>query len=64
MKQERTIRKEQLVKDLYWIEKKRKFDNNWNKEVKVAFEVSGSYSFEELVIKYVDAAEQLVTLYE
>jgi hypothetical protein len=63
MKQERTIRKEQLVKDLYWIEKKRKFDNNWNKEVKVAFEVSGSYSFEELVIKYVDAAEQLVTLY-
>jgi hypothetical protein len=63
MKQERTIRKEQLVKDLYWIEKKRKFDNNWNKEVKIAFEVSGSYSFEELVIKYVDAAEQLVTLY-
>ena len=64
MKQERTIRKEQLVKDLYWIEKKRKFDNNWNKEVKIAFEVSRSYSFEELVIKYVDAAEQLVTLYK
>ena len=64
MKQERTIRKEQLVKDLYWIEKKRKFDNNWNKEVKIAFEVSGSYSFEELVIKYVDAAEQLVILYK
>jgi len=63
MKQERTIRKEQLVKDLYWIEKKRKYDNNWNKEVKIAFEVSGSYSFEELVIKYVDAAEQLVILY-
>ena len=64
MKQERTIRKEQLVKDLYWIEKKRKFDNSWNKEVKIAFEVSGTYSFEELVIKYVDAAEQLVTLYK
>ena len=64
MKQERTIRKEQLVKDLYWIEKKRKFDNSWNKEVKIAFKVSGSYSFEELVIKYVDAAEQLVTLYK
>jgi hypothetical protein len=63
MKQERTIRKEQLVKDLYWIEKKRKYDNSWNNEVKIAFEVSGSYSFEELVIKYVDAAEQLVTLY-
>jgi len=63
MKQERTLRKEQLVKDLYWIEKKRKYDNNWNKEVKIAFEVSGSYSFEELVIKYVDAAEQLVILY-
>jgi hypothetical protein len=64
MKQVRTLRKEQLVKDLHWIEKKRKYDNNWNKEVKIAFEISGSYSFEELVIKYVDAAEQLVTLYK
>jgi hypothetical protein len=64
MKQIRTLRKEQLVKDLHWIEKKRKYDNNWNKEVKIAFEISGSYSFEELVIKYVDAAEQLVTLYK
>ena len=63
MKQEKTIRKEQLVKDLYWIEKKRKYDKAWDTEVKMAFEVSGSYSFEELVIKYVDAAEQLVTLY-
>ena len=64
MKQVRTLRKEQLVKDLHWIEKKRKFDKDWNKEVKIAFEISGSYSFEELVIKYVDAAEQLVTLYK
>jgi hypothetical protein len=64
MKQIRTLRKEQLVKDLHWIEKKRKYDNNWNKEVKIAFEISGSDSFEELVIKYVDAAEQLVTLYK
>ena len=64
MKHEKTIRREQLVKDLYCIERKRKYDKVWDTEVKMAFEVSGSYSFEELVIKYVDAAEQLVTLYK
>ena len=64
MKQVRTLRKEQLVKELHWIEKKRKFDKGWNTSVKLAFEVSSSYSFEELVIKHVDAAEQLVLLYK
>jgi hypothetical protein len=64
MKQERTLRKEQLLKDLYWIEKKHKHDKFWNNNVKIAFEVSASYSFEELIIKNTPAAEQLVTLFK
>ena len=64
MKQERTLRKEQLLKDLYWIEKKNKFNKLWDNNVKIAFEVSSSYSFEELVIKNAPAAEQLVVLFK
>jgi hypothetical protein len=64
MKQVRTLRKEQLVKDLHWIEKKRKYDKGWDTSVKLAFAASSSYSFEELVIKHIDAAEQLVLLYK
>ena len=55
---------EQLVKDLYWIEKKNKFNKLWDNNVKMAFEVSGSYSFEELVLKNAPAAEQLVVLFK
>ena len=64
MKQERTLRKEQLLKDLYWIEKKRKYDKSWDHNVKIAFSVSSSYSFEEFIIKNTPAAEQLVTLFK
>ena len=64
MKREATIRKEQLVKDLYWIEKKNKFNKVWDNNVKIAFETSSSYSFEELVIKNTPAAEQLVVLFK
>ena len=64
MKQERTLRKEQLLKDLYWIEKKNKFNKLWDNNVKIAFEVSSSYSFEELVIKNTPAAEHLVVLFK
>jgi hypothetical protein len=64
MKNEKTLRKEQLVKDLYWIEKKNKFNHLWDNNVKVAFEASSSYSFEELVIKNAPAAEQLVVLFK
>ena len=64
MKNEKTLRKEQLVKDLYWIEKKNKFNHLWDNNVKVAFEVSSSYSFEELVIKNASAAEQLVVSFK
>ena len=64
MKREATIRKEQLVKDLYWIEKKNKFNKVWDNNVKIAFETSSSYSFEELVIKNAPAAEQLVVLFK
>ena len=64
MKNEKTLRKEQLVKDLYWIEKKNKFNKSWDSNVKMAFDVSGSYSFEELVLKNTSAAEQLVVLFK
>jgi hypothetical protein len=64
MKREATIRKEQLVKDLYWIEKKNKFNKVWDNNVKIAFETSSSYSFEELVLKNTPAAEQLVVLFK
>ena len=64
MKREATIRKEQLVKDLYWIEKKNKFNKVWDNNVKIAFGTSSSYSFEELVIKNAPAAEQLVVLFK
>ena len=64
MKQIRTLRKEQLIKDLYWIEKKRKHDKKWDENVKIAFQSSGSFSFEELILKNNSAAEQLVTLFK
>ena len=64
MKNEKTLRKEQLVKDLYWIEKKNKHNKVWDNNVKIAFEVSSSYSFEELVIKNTPAAEHLVVLFK
>jgi hypothetical protein len=64
MKNEKTLRKEQLVKDLYWIEKKNKFNKIWDNNVKIAFETSSSYSFEELVLKNTPAAEQLVVLFK
>ena len=64
MKNEKTLRKEQLVKDLYWIEKKNKFNKVWDNNVKIAFETSSSYSFEELVLKNTSAAEQLVVLFK
>ena len=43
MKQERTLRKEQLLKDLYWIEKKNKFNKLWDNNVKIAFTLSDSF---------------------
>ena len=64
MKNERTLRKEKLVKDLYWIEKKNKHNGVWNANIKTAFEMSSSYSFEELVIKNTPAAEQLVVSFK
>ena len=64
MKRESTLKKEQLLKDLYWIEVKNKFNKSWDNNVKIAFEASSSYSFEELVLKNTPAAEQLVVLFK
>ena len=64
MKQERTLRKEQLFKDLYWMESKNKFNREWDDNVRIAFTTSSSFSFEELVLKNTPAAEQLVVLFK
>jgi hypothetical protein len=36
----------------------------WDQQVKTMFNTSGSFSFEELVIKDIDAAKQLVVLFK
>ena len=46
-----TIKKNELVKELNWLERKNKRNNVWDNKVKLAFNNTGSYSFEELVIK-------------
>ena len=60
MKRKATIQKENLVKQLNWLERKHKRNTKWDNQVKIAFNVSGSYSFEELVSKDVIIADQLI----
>ena len=64
MKRASTLRKVELLKQLNWLERKHKMNQAWDNNVKIAFEVSGSYSFEELVIKNTPAAEHLVVLFK
>jgi hypothetical protein len=64
MKRASTIRKEELVKQLNWLERKNKRNSTWDKQVKLAFEVSGSFSFDELIIKDQAIAEDLVETFK
>ena len=64
MKRANTIRKEELVKQLNWLERKNKRNSTWDKQVKLAFEVSGSFSFDELIIKDQAIAEDLVETFK
>jgi hypothetical protein len=64
MKRANTIRKEELVKQLNWLERKNKRNSTWDKQVKLAFEVSGSFSFDELIIKDQAIAEDLVQTFK
>lgn len=60
MKTKATIQKENLVKQLNWLERKHKRNTKWDNQVKTAFNVSGSYSFEELASKDIVIANQLI----
>jgi hypothetical protein len=60
MKRKSTLDKEALVKQLNWLERKHKRNNKWDEQVKLAFQVTGSFSFDELIHKDKFIAEDLV----
>jgi len=60
MKRRSTLEKEALVKQLNWLERKHKRNNKWDEQVKLAFMVTGSFSFDELIHKDKFIAEDLV----
>ena len=64
MKRAATIEKKEVLTELNWLERKNKFNRMWDQQVKTMFNTSGSFSFEELVIKDIDAAKQLVVLFK
>jgi hypothetical protein len=50
MKRQSTIEKLELVRNLNALDSKLKYNNSaWNERVKAAFNMTGSYSFENLV---------------
>lgn len=64
MKKRSTLEREQLVKQLNWLERKHKRNLKWDKQVKLAFTVSGSYSFDELAAKDSIIAGQLIHAFQ
>jgi hypothetical protein len=60
MKRKSTLEKEALIKQLNWLERKHKRNNKWDEQVKLAFQVTGSFSFDELIHKDKFIAEDLV----
>jgi hypothetical protein len=60
MKRQSTLEKIELVKKLNFLERKHKYNSSWDNQVKIAFEVSGSFSFDELIHKDKYIAEELV----
>ena len=60
MKRQSTLDKIELVKQLNWLERKNKRNSQWDSQVKLAFESSGSFSFDELIHKDKFIAEALV----
>lgn len=60
MKRQSTLEKIELVKQLNWLERKNKRNAQWNEQVKLAFRVSGSFSFDELIQKDKYIAQDLV----
>jgi hypothetical protein len=64
MKRKSTLEKEALVKQLNWLERKHKRNNKWDEQVKLAFQVTGSFSFDELIHKDKFIAEDLVEQFD
>jgi len=60
MKRASTLRKIELLKQLNWLERKNKMNKSWDNTVKLAFASTGSFSFEEMIIKDANVAEQLI----
>ena len=59
-----TVEKRNLLTKLNWLERKNKFNKSWDSQVKTMFQSTGSFSFEEMIIKDKDAAQQLVVMFE
>jgi len=64
MKRQSTLVREQLLRDLNMLERKNKRNGVWDKHVKMVFSVTGSYSFDELVIKGAELANNLVVKFK
>jgi hypothetical protein len=60
MKRQSTLNKEAMVKQLNWLERKNKRNTSWDTQVKMAFAISSSFSFDELVIKDTEVAQALI----
>jgi hypothetical protein len=60
MKRRFTLEKETLIKQLNWLERKHKRNNKWDEQVKLAFNITSSFSFDELIHKDKFIAEDLV----
>jgi hypothetical protein len=60
MKRRSTLDKEALIKQLNWLERKHKRNNKWDEQVKLAFNITSSFSFDELIHKDKFIAEDLV----
>jgi len=61
MKRQSTLDKEAMVKELNWLERKNKRNTSWDTQVKMAFSISSSFSFDELVIKDTEVAKALIS---
>ena len=60
MKRQKTLSRISLLKELNMLERKNKFRKQWDDQVRVAFQITGSLSFEEMVIKDEITARKLV----
>ena len=51
MKNSRTIKKEKSLQMLNMLERKNKFNNDWDNDVRIAFNSTESFSFTELYLE-------------